>query len=99
LPDGNVGAGAPEREKEEKPNFSLEKNAFKQKIEKDDMYILPLENYQTMTIENYIQLIVNRKYYQEEMGEKTKRNMNIILKERCNVFFIDEYTSLLYLIL
>jgi hypothetical protein len=80
-------------------NFSIEKNAFKHKIEKDDMYILPLENYQTMTIENYIQLIVKRKYDQEEMGEMTRRNMDIIEKERCKVFFIDEYTSLLYLIL
>jgi len=49
----------------------------------DDRYIIPVENYKTMNIEQYAELMM--------IGSE-------ILKD-CGVFFINEHTSIIYTVI
>lgn len=64
----------------------------------DNMFIIPQENYQTISIENYVNL-----YKSIKLGDggdvSTSRQLNTLQKEGCQVFFVDETTSLLYVVL
>lgn len=66
--------------------------------EEDDIYIIPQENYQTMTIENYIDLLIEKKHRMNPSDEARKL-FKTLEKEEVQVFFCDEHTSMLYVIL
>ena len=51
-----------------------------------------------MSIDNYVELLAERKY-EHTMGNETTRDMHVLQNEGCQVFLVDESTSLVYLIL
>lgn len=51
-----------------------------------------------MAVENYIDLLVEKKY-NGQADTETRVLLNILEKEGCQVFFCDDYTSMLYCVL
>ena len=58
----------------------------------DDMYVLPLENYSKMNINRYTELMLSR----ENLSASETNTFTAIAAIGCQVYFVDECTSMLY---
>ncbi len=58
----------------------------------DDMYVLPVENYSKMDIQQYADLMLSR----ENLSGHEINTATTIARLGCQVYFVDECTSILY---
>ena len=61
--------------------------------EDDDIYILPYENYSTMTIGNYVEMMTTK----QNQAAQNPAPYHKLSEYGAEVFLVDEYTSVVYL--